>query len=54
MYKSCPIAKYNERWGLDTYLGFSSGNDINRGILIVVIQECCLSIHAQAIYMSIF
>ena len=35
-------------------MGFLSGNDINRGVLIVAIHECCLSIHLQAIYMGIF
>ena len=54
MYKSYVIARYHKRWGLGTYLGFLSGNDINRGALIVAIHECCLSIHLQAIYMDIF
>ena len=31
--------------GLGAYSGILSGNDINRGILIVAIHECCLSIH---------
>ena len=54
MHKSYIIAKYHERWRLGTYLGFLSGNDINCGILIVAIHECCLSIHPQAIYIGIF
>ena len=39
--------------GVGTYLGFLSGNDTNRGILIVAIHECCLFIHFQAIFMDI-
>ena len=39
--------------GVGTYLGFLSGNDTNRGILIVAIHECCLFIHFQAIFMGI-
>ena len=38
MHKSYLIAKYHERWGLGTYLGFLSGNDTNCGILIVAIH----------------
>ena len=54
MYKSYLIAKYHERWGLGTYLGFLSGNDTNRGLLIMAIHECCLSIHLHTIFMDIF
>ena len=54
LYKSHLIVKYLERWVPATYLGFLSANDINRGILIVAIHECCLSIYFRQFTWAFF